>query len=432
MRKDLSWNDAHRWHRQRGRRAIVAAVSAMVVGTLLSLGVAMAWRGSSHDAALLRFRSVADAQPAVLQATTDRYVRALEVTRGYLEADPGATARSFATFAESLHLVRDYPGLRSLEFVGKVRGGLSYPIVFVAPLSAAPGFLGSDLAASDVVVAQVLAGATRPGSVTVTPSTPDTWDRSQVVLDHARVRRRSPDRVGRRAHRSVRVRAGGLRLPPRGHPRRARMGRDPGGRRIGGTRRSGAARVRREHQCGDLRSDLDARGLGHGRVRGGGSGLPVDRLRDRARPGPAGIHRAVLLRPLPHARADPGRAACSRPRRVGGPRPRGDGGGRRGDRHDGRRRHDRVGQPRGRGAVRVDGRRAGGPAGGPGAPRPGRAHVRGRRGSRRLRTDAERPSSRRDGAARGRHAGADHGGGPHRVHPDRARCHPAQAPRAIS
>ncbi len=181
MRKDLSWSDAHRWHRKRGRRAIAASVAALVVGSVLSLGVAMSWRSASRDAALRRFEAVAAAQPAVLEATAARYVRALRVTRGYLEADRNARLESFATFAATLRIAEDFPGLRSLEFVRAVPGRVAFPVRFVAPETAAPGLLHNDLS-SDPVVAAALAATVLPGAVTITPPAPDEWNRPRILM----------------------------------------------------------------------------------------------------------------------------------------------------------------------------------------------------------------------------------------------------------
>lgn len=179
MRKDLSWNEAHRWHRRRGRRAMAGAVVAVVGGTLLAATLAVGWRSVSADGALGRFRAFANEQPAVLDATTARYVRGLSVTRGFFEASSHVTEGDFATFVEALELKSGFPAMRSIEFIEQAGDG-TYPVRFVAPATAAPGLLDTNIgrdtdqrAALDLAVG---------GGVTIAPPTLDHWARPRILM----------------------------------------------------------------------------------------------------------------------------------------------------------------------------------------------------------------------------------------------------------
>ena len=57
MRKDLTSEASRRLHRRRGRVLIAASAAVLIVGSALSMGIAVAWRHDRKDAAAKRFRA---------------------------------------------------------------------------------------------------------------------------------------------------------------------------------------------------------------------------------------------------------------------------------------------------------------------------------------------------------------------------------------
>jgi diguanylate cyclase (GGDEF)-like protein/PAS domain S-box-containing protein len=180
MRNDLSWNEAHRVHRQRGRRAMVAAVAAVVVGIVLSAALSVAWASIRREGARSVFRTFAAEQPLALAAASDRYVHTLAVLRGFFESSNEVTERDWETFAASLRLEEELPALRSIEFIEQTGDG-TYPVRMVAPSTAAPGLLGADRG-RDADVRATLHMAVGNGGVTVAPPTLDVWQRPRVLM----------------------------------------------------------------------------------------------------------------------------------------------------------------------------------------------------------------------------------------------------------
>jgi diguanylate cyclase (GGDEF)-like protein/PAS domain S-box-containing protein len=151
-----------------------------MLGCLLSVMIATGWRSVTAEGAYGRFRAFTSAQPAVLDLTTRRYVRAISVTRGFFEATTHVTAASFATFADSLDLKGAYPALRSIEFI-RNSGGETYPVAFVAPATAAPGLLDTNVG-RDTGIHDALDRTNDPGQVTVAPPALDPWARPRILL----------------------------------------------------------------------------------------------------------------------------------------------------------------------------------------------------------------------------------------------------------
>jgi diguanylate cyclase (GGDEF)-like protein/PAS domain S-box-containing protein len=180
VRKDLSWDEAHRWHRRRGRRAIAGATAALVVGGLLSATIALGWRSVALDGARGRFHAFVEVQPAVLERTTERYVRALSVTRGFLEASTDVSDVAFQEFAGSLDIGGAFPALLSIEYIVP-RADLEMWVRSVAPPTAAPGLLHHDFG-REPEVREALEDATELDGVIVAPPRRDVWNRPRILL----------------------------------------------------------------------------------------------------------------------------------------------------------------------------------------------------------------------------------------------------------
>jgi diguanylate cyclase (GGDEF)-like protein/PAS domain S-box-containing protein len=181
MRKDLSWKEAHRWHRRRGHRAIAGAVAALLIGATLSWAFAIRWREARLEAVEARFYGIVATQPERVEQTVHRYVRALEVTRGYFAATDEVEKDDFEVFSRSLDLGQDFPALTALQFIAAGRDELVYPVTFVAPATAAPGLLGKDLVGDEAARAAIESVGSS-GSLAMSPPEMDPWQRPRMLL----------------------------------------------------------------------------------------------------------------------------------------------------------------------------------------------------------------------------------------------------------
>jgi diguanylate cyclase (GGDEF)-like protein/PAS domain S-box-containing protein len=192
---DSAWNDARRRHGRQGRIAMAASLTVMVAGVALAGVIAVGYREANVRTADARFRAVVEAQPDRLRATLDRYVAVLAVTRGFVASTDDLRAGSFEAFSRSLGLDERTPAIESLMFVrylppdgegatevppGTV-DAVSYPVVFVAPRTAAPGLLGNDLA-GDTSAREALEEVGTRGGVALTPPAPDPWARQRMLI----------------------------------------------------------------------------------------------------------------------------------------------------------------------------------------------------------------------------------------------------------
>jgi len=188
MRKDLTSEASRRLHRRRGRVLIAASAAVLIVGSALSTGIAVAWRHDRKDAAAKRFRADEQLLESNVRATVSTYVHALQVTRGFLRADPAATRPQFLAFAGSLDFKDSTPGLLALESIradaaSATTGGpdIAYPIDMVAPRSAAIGLLWRDLA-YDPSVRSALPLVARRGGVMMMPPRVDVFRHVRMLL----------------------------------------------------------------------------------------------------------------------------------------------------------------------------------------------------------------------------------------------------------
>lgn len=182
MRKDLSWHDAHRWHRKRGRLAYAAAVVILALGVTISWSFAVSTSQTRFDGAEARFRAMSERRPYYLEEAVARYTNTLDVTRGFFGSTGKVTEDEFASFTDSLGMASRLPALMSLQFIRVVPGAEpSYPIVYVAPATARTGNIGRDLA-MDESTAQILESVGAGDGVAVTPPTLDEWGRQRMLL----------------------------------------------------------------------------------------------------------------------------------------------------------------------------------------------------------------------------------------------------------
>jgi diguanylate cyclase (GGDEF)-like protein/PAS domain S-box-containing protein len=188
MRKDLTSEASRRLHGRRGRVLIAASVAVLIVGSALSMGIAVAWRHDRKDAAAKRFRADEQLLESNVRATVSTYVHALQVTRGFFRADPAATRPQFLAFAGSLDFKDSTPGLLALESIradaaSATTGGpdIAYPIDMVAPRSAAIGLLWRDLA-YDPSVRRALPLVARRGGVMMMPPRVDVFRHVRMLL----------------------------------------------------------------------------------------------------------------------------------------------------------------------------------------------------------------------------------------------------------
>jgi diguanylate cyclase (GGDEF)-like protein/PAS domain S-box-containing protein len=184
MRKGLTFEAAKEQHRKRGRSLIFAAIAALAIGMTLSFVGASAWGADRQDAAQARFLDATATQRARVADTVRAYRRMLTVTRGFFEvADP--TPAQFARFADSLELTDAHPAVIGLEFIERHRantpGVWNYPVAMVAPITAAPTLLHSDLAA-DPSASEALQQAGRNGGLTMTPPKANPYRQMRMQL----------------------------------------------------------------------------------------------------------------------------------------------------------------------------------------------------------------------------------------------------------
>jgi len=188
MRKDLISEASRRLHRRRGRVLIAASVAVLILGSFLSMEIAVSWRGDRRDAAAKRFRADEQLLESNVRATLSTYVHALQVTRGFFRADPAATRSQFLTFANSLDFKDSTPGLLALESIRAGAGSgetgapdVAYPIDMVAPRSATVGLLWRDLA-YDPSVRRALPLVARRGGVMMMPPRVDVFRHVRMLL----------------------------------------------------------------------------------------------------------------------------------------------------------------------------------------------------------------------------------------------------------
>jgi diguanylate cyclase (GGDEF)-like protein/PAS domain S-box-containing protein len=189
MRKDLTVEASRRLHRRRGRVLIAASIAVLILGSSLSVGLALAWRRDRRDAAAKRFQADEQLLEDHVRSTIANYVHTLEVTRGFFRANPAATRREFLTFAGSLDFKGTTPALVSLELIRGVPradgepgpSDVAYPVDMVAPRSAAIGLLYRDLS-YDPSVRKALPRVARIGGVTMMPPRIDVFRHLRMLL----------------------------------------------------------------------------------------------------------------------------------------------------------------------------------------------------------------------------------------------------------
>jgi diguanylate cyclase (GGDEF)-like protein/PAS domain S-box-containing protein len=184
MRKGLTFEAARQQHRTRGRWLIFAGIAALAIGVTLSFVVSSAWGADRQDAAQVRFDDTVTSGRMSVEDTVRTYRRMLTVTQGFLEvADP--TPAQFAKFSDSLELTDAHPAVIGLEFIERRRsntsGVWSYPVTMVAPVTAAPTLLHSDLAA-DPSAREALQQAGRNGGLTMTPPKANPYRQMRMQL----------------------------------------------------------------------------------------------------------------------------------------------------------------------------------------------------------------------------------------------------------
>ncbi|TMK34898.1 MAG: diguanylate cyclase [Actinobacteria bacterium] len=188
MRKDLNSEASRQLHRRRGRVLIAASVAVLIVGSALSMGIAVSWRSDRKDAAAKRFRADEQLLESNVRSTVSTYIHALQVTRGFFRANPVATRPQFLTFARSLDFKDSTPALTAIESIRagarpETTGGprVAYPIDMVAPRSAALGLLWRDLA-YDPSVREALPLVARHGGVMMMPPRIDVFRHLRMLL----------------------------------------------------------------------------------------------------------------------------------------------------------------------------------------------------------------------------------------------------------
>ena len=197
MRKSLTFEAAKMQHRRRARTLIFASIAALVLGSTVSGAVASAWAADRHDAAETRFQDAVAQQHALLEATVHNYRRVVTVTQGFFEVrEP--TSDEFLTFTNALELPDARPSVIALQFIQRARGrtptDVAYPVTMVAPRSASPTLLGSNLA-DDASARAALETVGKDGGVTMTPPEPNLYRqlRMQLIAPiHRRLGQRHP------------------------------------------------------------------------------------------------------------------------------------------------------------------------------------------------------------------------------------------------
>jgi len=184
MRKGLTFEAAKSLHRRRARTLIFASVAAFVLGSTVSAAVAAAWAADRHDAAETRFQDAVTLQRAHVEETVRAYRRMLTVTQGFFQVqDP--TNEQFYGFTDSLELADAHPSVIALQFIrrvpGRASGDLGYVVTMVAPRSASPTLLGTDLA-GDPSARDALTLVGKDGGVTMTQPQPNTYRQLRMQL----------------------------------------------------------------------------------------------------------------------------------------------------------------------------------------------------------------------------------------------------------
>jgi diguanylate cyclase (GGDEF)-like protein/PAS domain S-box-containing protein len=186
MRKGLTFEAATKLHRKRGRWLIFAAIAWFVVGTTASVAVSSAWGADRRDAADARFQSTVELQQGRVETTVATYRRMLAVTQGFFEVTE-PTYDQFLRFSTFLDLATSRPAVISLQFIQRRSGrfdgggGVSYPVTMVAPATAAPTLLHSDLAV-DPSARSALELVGKDGGVTMTPPIANTYRQLRMQL----------------------------------------------------------------------------------------------------------------------------------------------------------------------------------------------------------------------------------------------------------
>jgi diguanylate cyclase (GGDEF)-like protein/PAS domain S-box-containing protein len=189
VRKDLTFEASQRLHRRRSRVLIAASVAVLILGSALSMGLALAWRADRKDATARRFQAEEQLIEDHVRSSIENYVHTLEVTCGFFRANPGATRRQFLTFARSLDFQGTTPALVSLELIRGVPreasepgpSDLAYPVEMVAPRSAAIGLLYRDLS-YDPSVRTALPLVAQTGGVMMMPPRIDVFRHLRMLL----------------------------------------------------------------------------------------------------------------------------------------------------------------------------------------------------------------------------------------------------------
>jgi diguanylate cyclase (GGDEF)-like protein/PAS domain S-box-containing protein len=189
VRKDLTFEASRRLHRRRGRVLIAASVAVLVLGSAFSMGLALFWRADRKEGAARRFQADEQLIEDRARSTIENYVHTLEVTRGFLRADPGATRTQFLNFASALDFQGRTPALVSLELIDAVPrdertpgpSDVAYDVEMVAPRSAAIGLLYRDLS-YDPSVRRALPIVARTGGVTMMPPRIDVFRHLRMLL----------------------------------------------------------------------------------------------------------------------------------------------------------------------------------------------------------------------------------------------------------
>ena len=184
MRKGLTFEAAKNLHRRRARTLIFASVAALVLGSTVSAAVAAAWGADRRDAAEARFQDAVTVQRTHVEETVRAYRRMLTVTQGFFQVqDP--TSEQFYGFADSLELADAHPSVIALQFIRRVQGKASnnvgYPVTMVAPRSASPTLLGTDLA-GDPSARDALELVGKNGGVTMTQPQQNTYRQLRMQL----------------------------------------------------------------------------------------------------------------------------------------------------------------------------------------------------------------------------------------------------------
>jgi hypothetical protein len=75
VRKDLTSEASRHLHHRRGRVLIAASVAVLVLGSALSVSLALIWRGDQRDAAARRFEGDEQLLEDRMRSTIENYVQ---------------------------------------------------------------------------------------------------------------------------------------------------------------------------------------------------------------------------------------------------------------------------------------------------------------------------------------------------------------------